>query len=165
MTDLVSLTWGTRYDDFIAEAWPLIRAHWHEVGTHRDVLRLDPDHGRYRRLEEVGALHILVARVDGKIAGYFFMLITPHPRDRQATVGADDIMYAVPAFRRHRIGPRMLAAAMERCRQFDVNIVMFREKAYRHGGGYLTRFGMKPVETVYSVVLKEPHVVAKDAAA
>lgn len=161
----ITLTWGARYDDFIMEAWPLIRAHWNEVGTHRNVLKLDPDHERYRKLEDAGILHILIARVDGKLAGYFFMLVTPHPRDRKATVGSDDIMYAVPAFRRHLIGPKMLGAVVDKMHELGVNVVMLREKAYRHGGGYLQRYGLKPVETVYSMVIREPHAISKDVAA
>lgn len=160
---MIDLTWGTRYDDFIAEAWPLIRAHWNEVGSHRDVLRLDPDHERYRALEKVGALHILTARLDGKIIGYMFVLVTRHPRDRGAIAATDDVIYAAPQYRRHHVGAKMLREALRRVEELGVNIVFFREKAWRHGGGYLERYRFHKQEMVYAKVLKPPHA-QEDAA-
>lgn len=160
---MITLSWGLPYDDFLEEAWPLIRAHWSEVGSHRDVLRLNPDHNRYRALERAGALNILTACLDGKLVGYMFVIISAHPRDRDAKAATDDIIYAMPTHRRLLIGPKMIAEALRYIEEKGVHIVFFREKSWRHGGGYLERYGFKPQETVYAKILREPHSVEQVA--
>ena len=70
----VELIWGTPYDTFIAEAAPMTLKHWSEVGSHRSILRFDPNHEVYRALDRAGRLHILVVRVDGQLAGYLFVI-------------------------------------------------------------------------------------------
>jgi GNAT superfamily N-acetyltransferase len=160
----VDLTWGTHYDDFIAEAWPQIRAHWGEVGSNRDILKLDPDHERYRRLERAGMLHILLARTeDGKIAGYLFMLVTKHPRDQGAIAATDDLTYVRPEFRRLGLGWKMIIEAERFAGECGVHVLMFRAKARRRNHAYLERRGFKPLEIVYSKVIAEPHRVEKVA--
>lgn len=153
---MIALKWDTTYDDFLAEARPLIENHWAEVGSHRDVLVLDPDHQLYRNLERAGRLHILTARVDGMLAGYLFVLIAPHPRDRSAVIGRDDIFYVVPEYRRLRLGPAMIEEAL---RYLDgrAHIVMFTAKLRRHHTDYLARFGFHPQEQTWAKVLRSPH--------
>lgn len=150
-----TLSWGMPYDDFLAAAWPLIRAHWDEVGTHRDVLKLRPDHKRYRAMERLGLLHILTATSDDKLAGYLFIIIAAHPRDQNAMAARDDIFYVRPEFRRERLGVKLLIEALSYL-EGRAHIVFFTEKARREGGGYLERFGFHPVETTYSKVLSRP---------
>ncbi len=152
----VSFTWNMPYDAFLADAREMISAHWAEVGSHRDVLHLDPDHDRYRALQRSGVLHILTASSGGALAGYLFVLIAPHPRDRQATVAKDDIFYVRPEFRRERVGVKLLIEAL-RYLEGRAHIVFFTEKARREGGGYLERFGFEPQETTYGKVLRKPH--------
>lgn len=154
----ISYQWGMRYDAFISEAWPLIEAHWNEVGSHRDILSLDPDHERYRKLEQIGALHILTARHGKRLVGYFFVLTVQHPRDRGALAGHDDVIYVTPEYRPRFVGARLIEHALERLDNLGCNIVFFREKAWRHGGGYLKRYGFSPHETVWAKVLRRKGV-------
>ena len=159
---MISLTWGMGYNDFISEAWPLIRAHWAEVGSHRDVLRLDPDHDAYRRLETAGRLHVLTARIDTKLVGYLFALTIPHARDKSAIVGRNDIMYAAPQYRRYRVGPKMIEEAMRYLEHdLHVDIILFGEKMARHAGGnYLKRYGFEPFEVTHAKVIRKAIEVA-----
>ena len=152
----VELIWGTPYESFIAEAAPMTLEHWSEVGSHRSVLRFNPNHDVYRALDRAGRLHILVARVDGQLAGYLFVITAPHPRDQQATLAKDDIFYAAPRYRRLRLGPLMIASALEYLRGRAV-IVFFTEKLRRKNGGYLRRFGFEPQEQTWAKVLRNPH--------
>lgn len=157
------LTWGIKYDDFLAEAWPLIRAHWAEVGSNRDILKLDPDHDRYRRLESAGALHIQTARGASGLIGYMFLLIAPHPRDKGAIAATDDVIYVRPEFRRLGVGWQMIGEAERFAGECGAHIVMFHAKARRRNSAYLERRGFKAHEIVYSKVLAQPHRVAQAA--
>lgn len=144
------------YADFWHEAAPLIARHWDEVGSHRDILDLDPDHDRYLRAEAAGYLNILTVRFGGELVGYLFLCVMPHPRDRKALVGTDETIYVAPTMRRLKLGPKMIAAAIERARLLGTNILFFRELTRRKNGGYLKRYGFTPRETVYSLVLTPP---------
>lgn len=159
----VNLAWGTRYDAFIEEAWPLVRAHWAEVGSHRDILRLDVDHDKYRALERAGHLHILLARTERTIAGYMFLLVSRHPRDRGAIAATDDVIYVKPEFRRLGIGWKMLAEAERFAGECGAHVVFFHAKARRRNVRYLERAGFAAHEIVFAKVIAEPHQVAEAA--
>jgi GNAT superfamily N-acetyltransferase len=162
LSDAIEFRWGTTYSAFLAEAWPKLRAHWAEVGTYRHVLRLDPDHDKYRAAERAGILHILTARVGGELAGYLFVLILPHPRDKGATLARDDIFYVDPKFRRFRLGPAMIEEALAYIEP-RADIVMLTEKVHRSlgrgrfGGSYLARYGFQPLEVTWGRVIRAPH--------
>lgn len=164
----IDLSWGSTYDQFLADAWPLIRPHWNEVGTFRGVLRLNPDHDRYRLIEMRGSLHILLARRAGEVVGYLFMLSTEHPRDKAAIVMRDDIFYVRPTVRRTNLGLRMIAEAVEYARD-RADILMLTEKTRRsvqrgkNGGRYLAKFGLEPLETTWGMVLRNPHAARDEA--
>ena len=157
--DAIGLTWDKTYDEFLNEALMLIVNHWHEVGSHRDVLRLNPDHNRYRQLELGGFLHILCATDRQKIVGYMFVMLLPHPRDKNAIIGRDDVFYVTPEYRRRGVGLLLLKEALRFLEEDTCDIVMFSEKVRRtaargaRGGTYLRRFGFAPQEVVWSKVM------------
>lgn len=161
--DGITYRWDElRYDEFYVEAQALIRPHWREVGTFRNILHLNPDHDRYRRLEAMGALHILIARDRGEIVGYFTVLLTPHARDRHALVGSYDNLYAAPPYRRQQLGLRLQEEGMRKLEELGAHILMFGERFSHSGkagrrGGYLKRYGFVPVETMYAKLLRDPH--------
>ena len=160
--DMMRLTWGMTYSAFLAEAWPMAKRHWDEVGTFNSVLRLDPDHDRYRMLERDGRLHILSARTDQFLIGYLFMLVVPHPRDKAVRVARDDLFYVDPNYRRFHLGPAMIESAISHA-EGRADIIMLSTKARRtmgrgrYGGEYLRRYGFEPLETVWGKVLRNPH--------
>lgn len=152
---MIRLQWGQPYIEFFAEAATMIRAHWDEVGAHRDILMLNPDHNRYINAERLGMLHILTARDGHKMVGYFAMMIMAHPRDKSATIGAQEFFYADPAYRREQLGPMLEDEALARLHDLKVNMAAFREKEGR-SGAHLRRRGFEPMETTWMKVLRAP---------
>lgn len=156
------LKWGMTFSSFLVEAGSLPRDHWNEVGTFREALHFNPDHDRYRAAERAGALRILTAHVDGCLAGYLFLLIIPHPRDKNAILARDDIFYVRPSCRRMLLGPTMIDEVMTYAEQ-HAHIIMLSEKVRRsatrgvRGGDYLMRWGLEPLEVVWGRVLRNPH--------
>lgn len=162
MTDVPVIQWGMTFSSFLVEAGNLPRQHWNEVGAFRDVLRFNPDHERYRNAERAGALRILTAHIHGNLAAYLFLLIIPHPRDKDAILARDDIFYVRPAYRRMRLGVQMIDEAIAYATQ-HAHIIMLSEKVRRsaargqRGGDYLMRWGFEPQEVVWGRVLRNPH--------
>lgn len=156
----IDYAWGFPYELFWLEARPLVEAHWNEAGTFRHALSLRPDHERYLALERAKVLHILTARRDGAIVGYFLLHVTKHPRDVTAKIGMDDAMFALPSVRRFLVGHKMRTMAMERCKELGADVIYFRHKADRQGDAWLKANGFEPIELVFGKALKKAHEVA-----
>ena len=157
-SDEISFAWSHDYDRFLTEAWPMIQPHWKEVGSHRDVLKLNPNHDAYRRLTSLNMLHILTARVGARLIGYLFIIIMPHPRDMDAMLARDDIFYVMPQYRRLRMGPKMIEQVLSYV-DGKADLIFLTEKLRRRakglaasdiGDGYLARYGFHPSEMIWS---------------
>src|ERR1700743_3823161 len=114
---MISFEGEKGYDKFFEEAEPLILSHWNEVGSHREILPFNPQHSVYRFLETAGRLFMLVARDEGRIIGYFFVIIAPHPRSITKTIANDDIVYASPEYRDQLLGYRLTKEALKFSRE------------------------------------------------
>ena len=154
MCSVITYELGLKYDDFLVEARQMVVDHWNEVGSHREILSLNPNHDKYRALERAGVLSILAARDDGRLIGYLFLLVMRHMRDQDAVVGQHDAFYVIPEYRRHMVGPRLLVSALKIFDNSGVNIVLFTEKAWRKSGRMLAKLGFKEFEMVYSKVIR-----------
>lgn len=152
------------YDAFYCEAASMIAAHWDEVGSNREILKLNPDHHLYRNLEKVGALRILVARCDKEMAGYFTMMKMRHPRDVTVLIGKDDAIYAKPEYRRALLGKKLVEAGIEDLKRLGCQLIFFGEKVRRyldddaevlHHKSYLSRWGFKPQEVIHCLQVRE----------
>lgn len=142
---MITFSWENNYDQFYAEAETLCKAHWNEVGSHRDVLPFNPRHEVYRHLSRTGTLKILVARDEKEMVGYFFLIFGPHPRSVEKTLAQDDIIYAKPEYRKHFLGFRLTKIAAETA-QKHAHIVSFRAKGNRTA--FLRRLGFLPRDTI-----------------
>ena len=152
---MIRYEWGMPYDEFAVRAAPLIQAHWDEVGSHRDILTLNPNHDRYRGAEKMGIMHLLTAWDGPRMAGYLIAFITAHSRDREATLGAlNDVIYTVPEYRSRLVGYRMLQNALDLMDERKVNIAIFAEKVGRTSPRLMKRLGFEPWEIVYSRILR-----------
>jgi GNAT superfamily N-acetyltransferase len=157
----IILEWETRgYAAFLEEAAPLISDHWEEVGSFREVLSLNPMHDAYIRLEKGGHFHILVARNEERMVGYFTLIIIPHPRDQTKLLGKEDAIYVKPEYRGSLIGYKMMKMGVDRMLEEGVSIAMYHEKSHWQRVGvtgtksFLERLGFEPHEIVYAKVLK-----------
>jgi hypothetical protein len=157
----IRYAWGESYDAFRREAQPLIERHWNEVGSHRDILRLNIDHDRYLFLEKSKIFHLLTARDRGHLIGYFGVSVIPYPRDKDARLGVDEFIYAMPEYRRHYVGLEMVERGEKYLGELGCHIVAFREKVLGPNHGYLKHLGFEPQELVCTKILNLPHAGEK----
>lgn len=138
------------YKKFYAEAHGLILAHWEEVGTHKDILSLNPNHEVYLHLQKVNKLIILTARnSSGRMVGYFTMIINIHPRDKSKIIAQDDAIYAAPSYRKEFLGYKLTKAALE-IAELRADIIAFRAKSGRNP--FLRRLGFLPRDTIWTKI-------------
>lgn len=93
--------------DFWEEAWPLIQQHWKTLCIDPEKLKLDPDYQRYAKLEELGALYLLVARRDGRMIGYIMVFILPHMHYKTSGEVAMTDMYWTDPKERNGVGLKL----------------------------------------------------------
>lgn len=98
----------------------LLARHWSELTAqrYRQVLPLDPDWRAYYELEERGHLLVLVAEVEGELAGYSVNIVTRHPHSAGSLVATNDLLFIDKPYRRGGLGLHLIeeteAAARER---------------------------------------------------
>jgi hypothetical protein len=150
---MIIISEETDYMKFYIEAQELILTHWEEVGTHRNVLSLNPNHEIYEHLERAGKLVILVAR-DSRLAliGYFTMIINTHPRDKTKIIAQDDAIYASKPYRKEFLGYKLTKAALE-IAEARADIIAFRAKNGRNP--FLLRLGFLPRDTIWTKVAEK----------
>lgn len=130
------------------EAQELFRAHWDEIAEMKDVNVLDPDVDEYRALAKSGRLHILTARDEGKLVGYYAAFIKNNLHYKSVIVGSDDLYFIHPAYRRGGVGVRLLLAAERMQREAGAVIAVLKEKLSHPHAALFERLGYKPMERV-----------------
>jgi GNAT superfamily N-acetyltransferase len=156
---MISFNWEYGWDKFYNEAENLLRAHFTESASHKEILDFNNNHEAYRQLEKAGRLLILIVREEGAIVGYLTLITGPCPRDIAKTMIQDDIIYSVPRLRKKLIGYKMIAYALNFAKISGFRIAALREKATKNGrarkGGFLRRLGFLPEATIWTIDLEK----------
>ncbi len=110
----------------------------------------------YLRAEAVGAAFLVTARQDGRLVGYFGMVVHPH-LSMENTLAATSTPYWVePGRYRGLILRRLIETAMAIARQRTVKVVAIRTHVWASAGPILEAMRFRPVETSYMLSLGEP---------
>lgn len=94
--------------DVIAEVGSLLALHYRELTLNRDVVKLNPDWGRYSDLEHAGAFHVFTARDDGRLVGYSAFFLGHHLHYKDLVVANNDVLYLHPDARNGMTGIRLI---------------------------------------------------------
>ena len=98
----------------IPEVSELLFLDWSEVGR----FPLDPDWELYQILEDNDALKVFTARSDGKLVGYFSVVISPNPHSRGKFIVANDVIFLHPDYRKGFFAAKLFKF-VEKCLQDD----------------------------------------------
>lgn len=140
-----------RIGDVFEEIKPLLAKHYAEIAHYPDI-PLKPDFQRYLQAEWSGKLRIYTARSARELIGYAIYVVQPALHYRESLQAAQDILFLDPAYRRGRIGMRLIEFADRELRQEGVQVVFQHMKA-REGlsfGPLLERLGYELVDHVYA---------------
>ncbi len=84
------------------EIWPLLEEDEAEAGGRLDA-PLAPMCEAYEALERAGALRCYMMRVNGRLAGYSIMGVSPAMHNRDALFATQDALFVLPEFRRYSL--------------------------------------------------------------
>ena len=132
------------------EALPLLRRHWEEVALDRDSVPLAMDWAVYEAMDAAGLLHIVTAREDGALAGYYWAMVQRHLHFSTTLTAFTDLIFLDKPFRRGRTGQRLIEAAEQSLRALGVRQILTGVKPKPNLGPLLQRMGYALHEVSYS---------------
>lgn len=141
-------------EPFMQEAVALYEKHYEEIARHRDVIKLDPDIRRYKRLYAADKLAIHTARDDGKLIGYSIWFMFYHIHYQQSYTATSDILYISPEYRKGMTGYKFIKWTTEQIKKRKPQRILFHVKPFLDYGPLLERLGAGHFETSYSIVLE-----------
>lgn len=133
----------------------LIRPHYEEMATAKDINRLNVNWGAYAQLAKNNFLTMCTVRglpEDGAMLGYFLCVLMPQPHYQDVLVAVEDSHFILPQYRSLGAG-KALFAAMEKTNK-DRGAVMGKVRTKKHSdnGDFLKKLGYVHIEDVYQKV-------------
>lgn len=133
---------------------PLLERHWEEIAVNKDVIKLNPDWDAYAELEWNGNLKIFTARDDGKLIGYFVVIVRKHIHYKDHLFAANDILFVAPEFRKGTTGTKLIKFAEKCLKEDGVSVLVVNTKRHKPFDKLLDWLGFNHVENVYSKLLR-----------
>lgn len=87
--------------------------HWEDRQSGIKGWEIEPDLQKYRMLDSLGMLFCYVARIDGKIVGYFSAITSPALHHKTKKVANHDLLFVDPAYKKSGIARRLIKFACE----------------------------------------------------
>jgi len=138
--------WG----EFKRESLYLWPRHWEEIALDRDKIKLNIDYSQYDELDRNGALHVVVARNEGRIIGYWLTIIRPHLHYADSLTAFTDVYYIAPEFRKGRTGLRLFQFGEKTLKQRGVQKVYTATKIHSDKSKVFEWLGYGRTEVVYT---------------
>jgi len=136
------------------EIEPLLEKHYDEIALNKDIIKLNPDWEGYARLDAINALRVYTARKDGKLVGYFVVIVSKSLHYRDHLFANNDIIFLAKSARRGLTGMKLIKYAVEALRAEGITKLHINTKAHQPFDPILERMGFEEIERVYSLVLR-----------
>lgn len=140
-------------DEVIEDIKPLIEKHYMEIARHQDKIALNPDYDKYVELYNKGALHIVTARVEGRLVGYTIHFLAPHLHYRDHLMAMNDILYVLPEYRGGIVAARLFKFAEVSMKQKGVTKIHIHMKTEHDFSRLLKGLGYVEIEKIYERML------------
>jgi GNAT superfamily N-acetyltransferase len=132
---------------------PLLRAHWCDLATNKELMVLKPDESRYLCLEKAGVLHCLFMYNDDKLIGYSANLLGPHLHYADLICLMNDVIFVDPEFRRGGAGLKLIRATEVMGRVLGAKFITFHGKPDTVLTGVMPRIEYDVQDVVFSKAL------------
>ena len=136
------------------EIEPLLEEHWKEIALNKDKIKLNPDWRAYADLDSIHALRIYTARKDGKLMGYFVVIVSKSLHYRDHLFANNDIIFLTKPARKGLTGVKLIKFALDSLEAEGITKVHINTKAHQPFDAILERLNFEEIERVYSLVLR-----------
>ena len=138
------------FSDCYDEAKELLNMHYEEIALNKDFIKLNPSIEQYEDAERLGILKIFTARDEGKIVGYFAVLVTRSLHYQDHLYATNDVIFLHPDHRKGFTASKLIKFSIECLVQDSVSVLFINTKIHKPFDLLLQRLGFKHVENVYS---------------
>lgn len=145
----------------VAECWDevdaLARLHWEGTKSYRRHEPYNPDKRRYFINNNIGFFHLLAARDEGKLVGYFGVYVTPSMHS-QVQTAVEDTFFIHPDYRQGRLAVRMIKTVEKYLSDLGVQEILFSCEIDNTSGiqGLLRLLDYEPVIVQHRKRLPQP---------
>lgn len=108
----------------------------------------------YRLMEDENILRVITARVDGELAGYVIIVVSPLQHHANNLAGNEIGFFVKPEYRNGRIGIGLINKAYELCEEAGVDALTFSVTPTIDYSPLLERAGFVETERVYMKRIK-----------
>lgn len=131
----------------------LFQRHWEEVALDHMEVPLDPDWRCYSEMATMGILHVVTARDNGRLIGYYFAIVRPHLHYKSTLTAFSDIFIIMPEYRKGWTGYRLLKEAEKMLKDIGVRKSYLMTKVHIPLILLVKRLKYRFVERVYTKLL------------
>ena len=152
--------WHTRYEkiafqveqweDVVDEVKGIMQEHWDEMTS--DPIALEPNEDSYAAIAKAGMLHVVAARADGELIGYYVAIVRPHQHAKSTLTAFTDFLYLKKKWRLGSTGYKLIKHARDTLKARGVQKMYIGSALYPDLGSILARLGFKEVERFYAQV-------------
>ena len=138
------------FSDCYDEAKELLNMHYEEIALNKDFIKLNPSIEQYEDAEKQGILKIFTARDEGKIVGYFAVLVTKSLHYQDHLYAHNDVIFLHPDHRKGFTASKLIKFSIECLVQDGVSVLFMNTKIHKPFDLLLQRLGFQHIENVYS---------------
>lgn len=136
-----------------SELIPLLDKHWELVALNQGEIKLNPNWKEYANLDAAGILRIFTARDNGKLVGYFVLMLSKSIHYQDHLFATNDVIFVLPDSRAGATGYKLIKFAEEHCREAGVSLMMINTKVHIPFDSLMVGMGFDLIERVYSKFL------------
>ena len=137
-------------EDCLEEIKPLIEIHWEEIALYKDKIKLNPDFDKYLLLDSLGMLHVLTARDQGTLIGYFISFVQPNMHYKESVFAVNDILYIHPEYRKGSTGYKLFKKAEKSLKEIGVDVIIIHAKVNNDFKPLMDKLEYERIEYNYS---------------
>lgn len=129
---------------------PLLEQHWEEIALNKDKIKLNPCWGTYGELERSGSLKIFTARDNGKLVGYFVVVVSKHMHYKDHLFANNDIVFVAKEYRKGFVGVNLIKFAEKCLKEDGVSVMTINTKVHQPFDKLLDFLKFTKIERIYS---------------
>lgn len=127
--------------------------HWEEIALNKNSIPLKMWFEEYDKLAKADILHIVTARDDDKIVGYYWAMIRHHMHYADSLTAFTDMFYLHPKYRKGMNGYKLIKFFVESVKTKGVQRIISNTKVHLDTSVIFKRLGFIQAETVYTKVI------------
>lgn len=140
----------TLSQNFINEIEGILELHAEDLNEL--AFSLNPDWNIYQQLADSDTLHIVTARDNKKLIGYYVSIILTHPHYKDAVVAENDLHYLLPEYRKGWLGYKFLKQVIQFLKERNVDVITHSMKVRHSYLPLAERLGFRLID--YKLVME-----------